>query len=398
MTRPRSLLAAILAILLTCAGCDEEQAPPAKSSQTPPVARATSLPARATSPPVIPGVDENDSASDTVLVNRGPRKRPDRYKWDETLHSGSLRVICRLPFEKVELPPARPVDFGGLLAIKNPKSVTPHKVIYASYTQKGYDIKNELDYYKNWNPPVVESPLHWLVYQVMPRGVWAVNGAAIMVQGIRAGAREELTRGNAVTAHIKRGLAQKGRITGAGNYSGFNIAFLPQDEKILLSSHDHFPCEIAVKNLKTGAPLGKATHLPAYPFPPEGKQGAYGIWGSFGGWWMPGQYRPKYVPSPTFRAKGMYAMRCLRHPWQVGYAIVVDNPYVAVSGAPRDRAPNNDGKITIDKIPPGTWKVRVWHPLVEPVKEIHEVEIETDETFHLIVEFKPPKELQDLMK
>ena len=67
-----------------------------------------------------------------------------------------------------------------------------------------------------------------------------------------------------------------------------------------------------------------------------------------------------------------------------------------MSGARNPSFPSGSGKNTIDKLPPGTWKVRVWHPLIEPVKEVHEVKIERDETFHLIVEFKPPKELQDL--
>jgi len=383
MTRSLTFAAAVLACALIGAGCDETAAPPAKPPQT-------SAPARATSPPAIPGVDENDSASDTVLVNHGPRRQPDRYQQDETMASGILRIICRIPGVRVSLPPRKPIDFKGPTAIRNPMTVDPYRVIYDGIRVRGYDIKNELEYYQKWNPPVVETPLNWLAYPRRGGGPLGVNGVAIIVEGIRAGAREELGRAGAFVSH-------KGAhyIRGRGNHGGYNLVFVPPHEKVIFASDDHFPCEIAITDHQTGEPLGKPFKARALPFVREG---------TYAGWIHranPGsatQPRPIPAPSPTFRQKGVYVMRCLRHPWHVGYVIVVDNPYVAVSGARNPSFPSGSGKNTIDKLPPGTWKVKVWHPLVEPVKEIHEVEIETDETFHLVVEFKPPKELQDLAK
>jgi plastocyanin len=43
---------------------------------------------------------------------------------------------------------------------------------------------------------------------------------------------------------------------------------------------------------------------------------------------------------------------CNIHPWMKGYLVIRDNPYVAVS--------EKTGKFTIDKLPAGKWKFRVW--------------------------------------
>jgi hypothetical protein len=382
-----AMTAALCAVV--CAGCGEPERP------RPPLLPETTRPASVPKPPPVPGVNGESGGTDVLLVKPVGRDRSkDGYRCEDQAPQGALRIICRLPFKKVTLPAVKHVDFTGGSAIKNPKTVTPYKVIYASYTQAGYDIKNELDYYKNWNPPVVESPLHWLKYQGGSPSVWAVSGVAIIVQGVKAGVREELVRGSASTAHIRSGRTLSGRIAGGRNYSGFNIAFLPCNEKVMLSSHDHFPCEITVASLESGQPLGKVTSVPAYNFPPEGKQGAYGMWGSFGGWWMPGEYRPRFVGSPTLRKTGPYRMRCRRHPWQIGYAIVVDNPYVAVSGAQKSGWPSADGKVSIAGIPPGTWTVRLWHPRIKPVEEVHEIKITRDETTHLVVDFQLPDQLK----
>ena len=44
---------------------------------------------------------------------------------------------------------------------------------------------------------------------------------------------------------------------------------------------------------------------------------------------------------------------CPIHPWMRGYLFVQDHPFMAVSGA--------DGSLTIDDLPAGDWKFRVWH-------------------------------------
>jgi len=186
-----------------------------------------------------------------------------------------------------------------------------------------------------------------------------------------------------------------GYIHGRGNHSGYNIVFIQQNEKVIYRNDDHFPCEVAVKNLRTGEPLGEPFKAKALPFK---REGMYAGWIHRANPGSATQPRPIPAASPTFREKGEYHMRCLRHPWQTGYVVVVDNPYVAVAGARNPRHPTGGGKATIDGIPPGTWTVRLWHPLIQPVKERHQVTIERDETTHLIADFKPPKELQSPAK
>lgn len=44
---------------------------------------------------------------------------------------------------------------------------------------------------------------------------------------------------------------------------------------------------------------------------------------------------------------------CDVHPWMRGFVVVTDHPYFAVSAA--------DGSFTIDKLPPGKYKLEAWH-------------------------------------
>ena len=381
MTRRFLIVAAAVAGLLAGGGCRKDR--PAPATRPAPASQPATL-------PDVPGLDEDAVASDDLLVKAGPpRKLQEGYTLDESADAGALRIICRIPSVRAALPERKTYDFSAAGVIKDPQTVEPYKVIYDGIRQVGYDIANEADFYSKWNPPCVESPLHWLSGD---GGGMAVNGAAIIVQGIPAGRREELVRGSGLINHR---YWQGNYIRGQHNYSGYNIAFVPPNEKVVLGSGDHFPCEIAFANHATGEAVGEPVTVRALPFLREGM---------YAGWLLranPGsatQPRPIPAPSPTLRENGVYSMRCLRHRWHVGYAIVVGNPYVAVSGAQNNPFFSSDGKVTIDGIPPGTWKVNIWHPLVSPVKEVHEVKIERDETTHLVVDFNPPKELLGLAK
>lgn len=53
------------------------------------------------------------------------------------------------------------------------------------------------------------------------------------------------------------------------------------------------------------------------------------------------------------RAEVFIPFKCNQHPWERAYVGVMKHPYFAVS----DRA----GKFKIDNVPPGTYKVVVWH-------------------------------------
>jgi hypothetical protein len=377
-------MAAALCAIIGGAGCGK------KEPKGRPLLPTTTQPASVPKPPPVPGVDENGTGTDELLVNPVPRDRSkDRYTWEDQAPQGALRVICRIPKSSgVALPPNKPIDFKGKTAIKDPATVKPYRAIYNGISSKGYDIKNELEYYQKWNPPLADTASRWLNRPERGGGDLAVNGVAIIVEGIKTGSREELQRGSALVNHR---YGRRNYIMGQGNYSGYNIIFVPANEKVIYRSGDHFPCEVSVHSLPTGTPFGQPFIAKALPFKREGM---------YAGWMLranPGsatQPRAIPAPSPTFRAQGAYRMSCSRHPWHVGYAVVVDNPYVAVSGAQKSGWPSADGKVSIAGIPPGTWTVRLWHPRIKPVEEVHEIKITRDETTHLVVDFQLPDQLK----
>src|SRR2546428_9454722 len=50
---------------------------------------------------------------------------------------------------------------------------------------------------------------------------------------------------------------------------------------------------------------------------------------------------------------GNIYVECAVHGWMQGNVIVVDNPYYAVT--------DENGKFTITDLPPGKYRVRIWH-------------------------------------
>ena len=50
------------------------------------------------------------------------------------------------------------------------------------------------------------------------------------------------------------------------------------------------------------------------------------------------------------------------HPWMSGYVFVANHPYVTLSG--------NDGEFVIDGVPPGTYRIKMWHEGVKLKRNI----------------------------
>jgi hypothetical protein len=50
---------------------------------------------------------------------------------------------------------------------------------------------------------------------------------------------------------------------------------------------------------------------------------------------------------------GVVEVRCVQHPWTRGYLAVFDHPYFATT--------EKDGRFAIDSLPPGSYKLMVWH-------------------------------------
>jgi hypothetical protein len=68
---------------------------------------------------------------------------------------------------------------------------------------------------------------------------------------------------------------------------------------------------------------------------------------------------------------------CEMHEYMQTWAWVVDNPYFART--------KRDGSFTIDKLPPGTYKVTAWHPHLKPIEKF--VTVEADGMVPLDFEF-----------
>lgn len=66
-----------------------------------------------------------------------------------------------------------------------------------------------------------------------------------------------------------------------------------------------------------------------------------------------------------FAAPGLVVVRDRDHPWPTAYLAVFDHPYFAVT------APN--GTFTIDRVPAGRYRLRVWHERAKVAEQVVEV-------------------------
>ncbi|MHC4956265.1 MAG: carboxypeptidase regulatory-like domain-containing protein [Planctomycetota bacterium] len=55
----------------------------------------------------------------------------------------------------------------------------------------------------------------------------------------------------------------------------------------------------------------------------------------------------------SFWRKEFIRVGCDVHPWMKAWIVAIDNPYYVITGA--------DGSFKLDGVPPGTYKLRVWH-------------------------------------
>ncbi len=65
--------------------------------------------------------------------------------------------------------------------------------------------------------------------------------------------------------------------------------------------------------------------------------------------------QPKFKPKMTekFAKPETIKVTCDAHPWMQGYLVVSDHPYVAVT--------DEKGSFKLADVPPGTYKVEIWH-------------------------------------
>jgi plastocyanin len=71
------------------------------------------------------------------------------------------------------------------------------------------------------------------------------------------------------------------------------------------------------------------------------------------GTWPTGQSKD-YAYAKCAKYPCVYTQLCRVHPEMLGYVVVLQNPYFAVS--------NRAGEYKIENVPPGSYTVMVWHP------------------------------------
>ena len=85
-------------------------------------------------------------------------------------------------------------------------------------------------------------------------------------------------------------------------------------------------------------------------------------------------------PIKMGKGRNLFVMQCGFHAYMESWAFVVDNPYYALSAG--------DGTYVISDIPPGSYTVQVWHPMVN---EEYTVTINANKTTALPIEILAPK-------
>lgn len=90
----------------------------------------------------------------------------------------------------------------------------------------------------------------------------------------------------------------------------------------------------------------------------------------------------KVMTQPIKMRKGrnIFVMQCGFHAYMESWGLAVDHPYYALTGP--------DGRFQISDIPPGTYTVSAWHPMVN---QEFTVTIEADRTTTLDIRFEAPK-------
>ncbi len=66
--------------------------------------------------------------------------------------------------------------------------------------------------------------------------------------------------------------------------------------------------------------------------------------------------RQGQTSNQRLRKEGLVEIKCDVHPWMHAFLWVTPHPYAVISGA--------DGTFTLDGVPPGTYKVKIWHELL----------------------------------
>jgi plastocyanin len=90
--------------------------------------------------------------------------------------------------------------------------------------------------------------------------------------------------------------------------------------------------------------------------------------------------QPKFkkVLTEKFAKPEIIKAACDAHAWMTGWIVVTDHPFVGVT--------DDKGSFTIKDVPPGTYKVEIWHETLG--KQVKDVSVKAKEDAKLTVELK----------
>lgn len=94
-------------------------------------------------------------------------------------------------------------------------------------------------------------------------------------------------------------------------------------------------------------------------------------------------YRPSLEASGTTelvnlgKGQQVFTMHCSLHPYMQSWGYAVDNPYFAVTDA--------TGSFSIEDLPPGTYRLKAWHPILGTQEQ--ELTVTANETVLLELSF-----------
>ena len=91
-----------------------------------------------------------------------------------------------------------------------------------------------------------------------------------------------------------------------------------------------------------------------------------------------GTYGSDIIKQETFDKEGEVALACNVHAEMSAYIVVLPNPHFAQTG--------NDGKFTIDNIPPGQYTLKTWHEKKRPYKQ--KVTVEAGKTTEISIKLR----------
>jgi len=332
-----------LGCLLAAAGCGDVKPAP----KPPPV---TTEPAKQVQAPDVPDdfKDEFTAGETEVLVNADAAAPTGnkRYVQKPEHPSGTISGLCKFVKPPKARQPSGPQNLAeGPYAIKD-------------------RLDGEVEYYEN-------IKIHAPSYMVRGRrrGQLFPSHVVLMIRDVKAGRRPPLMPAGFMAIHgYCKGLA--------GNYGArTNITFAALHTRATFFTYEAYPCTFYL----TRAATGERVFEGRVSYKDKGRDRAKTVGGGREIWIAS---KPTPAQSPILREPGLYKVTTKRHPWKVGYLLLVDNPYAAVVRA----------GFEIRDVPVGRHRMDVWHPVFKPVKKTIEFEIVEDETTDVLIEFEPPAE------